>query len=168
MPVLVFRLDASVAEVYRLLTDHQFLVERRAAAGDTDIDVRLDQVGAALKMRIECTIAPDMPAFARKLFARWIKIIETSEWRPIDGGYQQTIHTDVAGGAGAVTGTTTLRAVGGGCEIREEFDGTVYFPVFKKRLLSVLIRETEKAIHADYEYLLRGIDHAHVAIAVSE
>jgi hypothetical protein len=108
------RYDASVDEVYAMLTDPAFRETAARAQGATSVDVAVEDGSVRIDI-----VAPntDIPAFARKVVGASVHAIQAEEWADHAADFSITTPKIPAG----LHGRRTLVADGDGC--RDTFDG---------------------------------------------
>jgi hypothetical protein len=152
------RYDADVECVYALLVSPEFLRERRIAAGDVDVAVEVVRhQGGRASVRLTSSVAADLPAFARKLFSRFIRVVDQAEWEPAQDGYLSRWEVEVAGGAGVVRGQQHIASAGRGSVQRDEFEVEVRFPLLRAPLARLMAKEALKAMAAESAFLERAL-----------
>ena len=148
---------AAVERVYALLVSPDFLRARRLAAGDSDVEVRVVPREGGASVRMTSQVAADLPAFARRLFSRFIRVVDQAEWMREEGGYVNRWEVEVAGGAGVVRGRQRLSPSPAGALQRDEFEVEVHFPLLRKPLARLMASEALKAMAAECEFLERAL-----------
>jgi hypothetical protein len=125
------RYDASVDDVYTMLTDPAFREKAAGAQGATTVEVAVDGGSVRIDMVSPNT---DVPAFARKLTGASVHAIQAEEWT--DHASELTITTPKI--PAGIHGRRVLVADGAGC--RDTFDGEAkaHLPVIGGRLEKLL------------------------------
>jgi hypothetical protein len=112
------RYDASVAEVYAMLTDPAFREKATWSQGATAVDVTVSTAADTGTVRIDLESPnTDVPSFARKLVGDTLHAVQAEEWSGHEADFSITTSKVPAG----VHGRRALVADGEGC--RDTFDG---------------------------------------------
>lgn len=119
------RYDASVEDVYAMLSDPAFRERTTRAQGATSVNVTIDGGHIEIDFRRP---NDDIPSFARK-FAGGAELhaTQTEEWA--DDDYSATMTVDTEGVPAGVVGTRTLIEDGDGTIDQFEGDATARIPL---------------------------------------
>src|SRR5690606_18255707 len=103
------RYDASVEDVYAMLTDPAFRERATLAQDATSVDVDVD--GGEVRITL---VRPntDLPAFARKVAGETVTVVQAESWS--DDAYECDFSVSPQGLPARITGTRTLVEDGAG------------------------------------------------------
>ena len=116
------RYDASVEDVYTMLTDPAFRERASRAQGATSVDVKVD--GGEVRITM-VTPNTDIPAFARKIAGESVTVVQAESWS--DDAYECDFSVSPQGLPARITGTRTL--VEDGTGTLDVFEGEAHAKV---------------------------------------
>ena len=150
---LDFPLPCPAEIAYEHLSCPEFMANVRTAGGHKDVHSTRTETDRGVTLRLTFDAAPDLPAFARKLFSKLIAVVETVHWQVNQQGFESQYEVEVAGGTGRLLGSSQILPTEQGCTIREQFRAVVHFPLFRQRLEKLMIKETEAAMQTDFAFV---------------
>src|SRR5689334_6916290 len=68
-------------EVFALLRDPEFLRRRCEAAGESNVDIQIDETGDGVRVFTARDKAVELPSFAKRMFQPQNRIVENTTWR---------------------------------------------------------------------------------------
>jgi hypothetical protein len=131
------RYDASVDDVYTMLTDPVFRERAARAQGSTTVDVSIEGGSVTIDMVSPNT---DIPAFARKLTGASVHAIQAEDWADRSAGFTITTPKIPAG----LHGTRTLVADGRGCRDTFEGEAKAQLPLIGGKLEKLLAEKLKE------------------------
>lgn len=142
------RYDRSVDDVFRLVTDLDFLKRRAEAAGEKNVVVRVDRDGSRMVIRIERDLERKMPGFMKKVFSPTNHLVDVQVWDTASAVKTSDWTVELAGQKRvAIRGRLSLApGSAGGCDYTEAFGVTVSIPLIGGRVEKYVLGETESSI----------------------
>lgn len=149
------RYDASVQDVYTMLSDPAFREQATRAQGATHVEVRTDGGRVDIDFRRP---NDDVPAFARK-FAGGDELTATQSEEWADDDYSATLSIATKGVPAGIRGTRTLVAHDDGTEDRFDGEAVAKIPVVGGKIEQILadkLREGWDLEHVEGTRWLEG------------
>ena len=149
--------DASTAEVHAMLTDPAFREEVCARMKVLSVEATVEPAGVGSRVTIDqVQPAAGLPSFATKIVGETIRIVQVETWTsPVHADIEVTI----PGKPGEMTGTATLREVGGTTTEEVELDIKVRIPLVAGKIETLVGEMLLKALETENtvgrEYLAR-------------
>jgi hypothetical protein len=137
--------------VAKLLHDPVFLKSRSEAAGETNVDVRVEEVGDGMRVMVARDREVELPSFAKKMFSPQNRITEDTTWRRQGDHWVAEYHVQVAGIPGEVRGRSTLRPTAKGTQYESSFEVTARIPIVGGKLEAVVADRLEETFRANAE-----------------
>jgi Protein of unknown function (DUF2505) len=137
--------------VAKLLHDPEYLKRRSEAAGETNVEVKVEEVGDGMHVTVARDREVDLPAFAKKMFSPQSRIVEDTTWRRQGGSWVAEYQVQVNGMPGEVRGKTTLTASAKGTIYESSFSVTARIPIVGGKLESVVADRLEETFRANAE-----------------
>jgi hypothetical protein len=129
--------NASVEDVYALVTDKDFRIETCLAQGAThhEVNVESNSVGGRT-VTVVRTMPAELPEFITKFTGHTIDVKQTEVWSDIDDGGNRNcdVRVKIIGQPAEMTGTMTLRAAGGDTVFNLEGHAKVKIPFIGKKI----------------------------------
>jgi uncharacterized protein YndB with AHSA1/START domain len=129
--------DADVETVFALITDPDFITRKYEALGGTNVAVdKSEEDDGGCEVVTRRTVTVDLPGFAKRVMQPSNTAVQTENWAAADanGARICTYHVELQGMPSKVTGTLTLRAMGGGTEQVVDADVKVSIPLIGGKL----------------------------------
>ena len=133
-----YEYSSDVDSVFSLLKDPEFLRRRGEAAGDKNVDIKIEETTDGLHLTIARDRTIEVPAIVKAVVQPTNRAVESTTWRPVAGGYEAEYELEVQGFPGKVKGRSTLRPVAGGCEYESKFEVTAKVPLIGRKIESLL------------------------------
>jgi hypothetical protein len=137
--------------VAKLLHDADFLRRRSEMAGETNVEVKVEEVGDGMHVTVARDREVDLPSFAKRMFSPQNRIVEDTTWRRQDGQWVAEYFVQVAGIPGEVRGKTTLKASSKGTVYESNFQVTARIPIVGGKLEAVVADKLEETFRANAE-----------------
>jgi uncharacterized protein YndB with AHSA1/START domain len=132
------RYDASVEEVYAMLSEPDFRRRSCEAMGAESAEVSIEPVGDGMRVHVDQVQRTDgVPAFARKLVGETTRAVQDEVWS--DHG-NATLRVTTPGKPTEISGRLTLAADGAATVETFEGDVTVKMPLVGGKFESLLAR----------------------------
>jgi hypothetical protein len=120
--------------VAALLRDPEFLKRRAEAAGEKNVQVRVEQLADGLRVVVERDKEVELPAFAKRMFNPQNRITDDTHWRRQGEQWVGEYHVAIAGVPGEVKGKSTLVPSPMGCHYESSFQVTSRIPLVGGKL----------------------------------
>lgn len=142
--------DASLEDVFAMLSDPAFRQDSGKAMGVISADVSITPHGEGISVRID-QVQPSegVPGFAKKFVGETTRSIQIEEWHSPSGG---SIEIDTPGKPASISGTLALAEAGGRTTETLEVEIKVSVPLIGKKLESLVA-----------EQISTGMDREHTA-----
>jgi hypothetical protein len=137
--------------VAKLLHDADYLRRRSELAGETNVEVKVEEVGDGMHVTVARDREVELPSFAKKMFSPQNRIVEDTTWRRQDGQWVAEYFVQVQGIPGEVRGKTTLKATGKGTVYESNFQVTARIPIVGGKLEAVVADKLEETFRANAE-----------------
>ncbi|HEY6879906.1 MAG TPA: DUF2505 domain-containing protein [Polyangiales bacterium] len=137
--------------VAKLLVDADFLRRRSEAAGDTNVEVKVEELGDGMHITVARNREIDLPAFAKKIISPQNRIVEDTTWRRENGQWVAEYFVQVAGVPGEVRGKSTLKASAQGTIYESNFQVTSRIPIVGGKLEAVVADKLEETFRINAE-----------------
>lgn len=137
--------------VAAMLRDPEFLRWRAEAAGDTNIDVRIEPAPTGMRVTVARTREVNLPGFAKKMFGSVNRIVDETVWKQEDGRWVGEYAINITGIPGEVKGSISLVPLATGCRFESAFEVTSKVPMFASKLESFVADKVEETLRANAE-----------------
>ncbi|MCB1615990.1 MAG: DUF2505 domain-containing protein [Pseudomonadales bacterium] len=153
-----YTFDHSADEVFALLTDPDFLVERGLALGEKDIDCEVEEEGRKTTVILKRTIKRDLPKVLAKLFGDENTIEQTELWETVGSSYLGSYTAEVHGQPVTLSAKFKLKPAGEGCEFSIDYKCKASTPVVGIKVEAFIMSQTEDGMIAEMDYLARQLN----------
>ncbi|MEY4511929.1 MAG: hypothetical protein RLZZ450_4051 [Pseudomonadota bacterium] len=148
---ITYQYPAEPDAVAALLHDPAFLRQRAEAAGETNIEVSVEQVADGFRVVVARDKQVELPAFAKKMFKPHNRIVDDTTWVRRNGQWTAEYQVIVAGVPGEVRGRSTLAKSGTGTEYESAFEVTARIPLVGAKLEGIVADRVEETFRANAE-----------------
>lgn len=149
---ITYQYPAEPDAVAALLHDAGFLRSRAEAAGETNIEVTVEEVGDGFRVVVARDKQVELPAFAKRMFKPQNRIVDDTTWRRgVDGAWTAEYQVVVAGVPGEVRGKSTLEASATGTKYESAFEVTARIPIVGGKLEGIVADRVEETFRANAE-----------------
>lgn len=138
-------------QVVALLKDPVFLRRRSELAGESNVDIRVEETSDGIHVVAARDKAVDLPAFARRMFQPSNRIVEDTTWRREGEHWVAEYAIQIAGIPGEVRGRSTLLPIEGGCRYESRFEVTARIPMVGGKLEGFVAERLEEQLRANAE-----------------
>ena len=154
-----FEFDCAVEDVFELLTDPDFIVERSLALGDLESRCKVKRRGEVTVLVSDRKVRRDIPAFLARIFDPVQSIQVTDTWRPNDddSGWLCIQEVDIKGQPVSVSAEIELFATDAGCCYQVEPSATARVPLIGGRIEKFSVSQALDGYRADMDYLARAL-----------
>ncbi|MFT3923933.1 MAG: DUF2505 domain-containing protein [Myxococcales bacterium] len=133
-----YEYPANPDQIIALLKDPAFLKRRCEAAGERDVDVRVEPTSDGVRVVIAREKTIDIPAFARRLFEPTHRAVESTAWSRKGDRWVADYTVEVQGFPGKVSGRSTLTPSSSGCHYESTFEITARVPLIGGKIEGLL------------------------------
>lgn len=153
--MLELNFNCAVEQVYELLTDPDFIVERSLALGDLESRCSVAERGDSTVVVSDRKVRRDIPAFLARIFDPVQAIRMTETWRPNDDDSGWVCHQEVEikGQPIKVHADIELFATEEGCCYQAEHGATARVPLLGSRIEKFAVSQALEGCEADMDYL---------------
>jgi hypothetical protein len=137
--------------VAKLLHDADFLKRRSEAAGETNVEVKVEDLGDGMHVTVARDREVELPSFAKKMFSPQNRIVEDTTWRRQGDKWVAEYSVQVAGIPGEVRGKSTLTPTAKGTIYESNFQVTARIPIVGGKLEAVVADRLEETFRANAE-----------------
>ncbi|MDB4989561.1 MAG: hypothetical protein JWN04_4739 [Myxococcaceae bacterium] len=148
---ITYEYAANPDAVFALLHDKDFLRQRAEAAGETNIEVTVEEVPDGFRVVVARDKEVELPAFAKRMFKPQNRIVDDTTWRRQGDNYVASYQVQVAGIPGEVKGKSTLIASAKGCQYESNFEVTARIPIVGGKLEGIVADRIEETFRANAE-----------------
>lgn len=148
---ITYQYPAEPDAVAALLHDEVFLRQRAEAAGETNIEVTVEEVTDGFRVVVARDKQVELPAFAKRMFKPQNRIVDDTTWRRRDGQWTAEYQVIVAGVPGEVRGRSTLAKSAGGTQYESAFEVTARIPIVGAKLEGIVADRVEETFRANAE-----------------
>lgn len=151
--------DEDVEKMFALVTDADFLRRRAEAAGEKEIEVKVDRAGGQLTIEIARVIEQSLPGFMKKLFSPRNRLVDRQAWRSEGAAHLSDWTVQLGDGKRIqLRGRLTLApGAAGGCDYTETFTAEASIPLVGGRVAKYVAGETEASIRRQIEFTAREL-----------
>jgi len=155
---LQFKFDQSVDEVFELLSDPDFLVERSLALGELEADCEVEEYEDCIVIKMARTVEPEMPAFLAKIFGSTQSLDMEETWQRNGDDWEGSYEIKVGGQPVTMEANFSLTADGDGSCYEIEHFCTAKIPLVGRKIEKQMLAETSGGATAELEYLQQKLN----------
>jgi Protein of unknown function (DUF2505) len=148
-----FEFDYELEDIFAILTDPEFIVERSIALGDLDSECEVIEDGERIVVVSDRKVHRDVPGFLTRIFDPVQLITMTETWRPDDGGWICRQQVDIKGAPLKVFADIELFPTETGCCYRITQGAKASLPLIGGRLEKFAVSQAVEACRDDMRYL---------------
>jgi hypothetical protein len=153
---ITYEYPADPDTVAALLRDPEFLKKRAEAAGEKNIEVKIEELPDGLRVVVARDKDVELPSFAKRMFNPQNRIIDDTKWQRRDGQWVAEYEVVVAGIPGEVRGKSTLTPTAQGCSYESAFEVTARIPIVGGKLEGFVADKVEETFRSNAE---RNAEH---------
>ncbi len=135
--------------VIALLRDPEFLRRRAEAAGESNVQVEVEEVGDGVRVVTKRDKAVELPSFAKRMFQPSNRIIEDTTWRRNGDQWVAEYEIEIQGIPGQVRGRSSLVPTAAGCRYESSFEVTARIPVVGGKLEGFVAERVEEQLRSN-------------------
>lgn len=152
-----FSFQQSVDEVFELLTDPDFLVQRSLALGELEVECEVEEYEDCIVVSMKRTVQPDMPAFIAKIFGSTQSLEMEETWQRSDDGWEGSYEINVDGQPVKMEANFSLTADGDGSCYEIEHFCTAKIPLVGRKIEKQMQAESVEGVTKEVEYLMQQL-----------
>lgn len=150
------RYEATVAEVFAMLSDPSFREQSASAMGALSAEVAIKKRGAGVSIRIERVEPTEgVPGFAKKFAGETTEAVQLEEWDDEHGG---TIAINTPGKPTSIRGTLSLRDDDGVTVETMEAEVKVKVPLLGKKLETLMANLVRQGMDKEHAVGVRWLE----------
>jgi hypothetical protein len=153
--------NASVAEVFALLTDPKWLEARSLALGELSAKVKAKKSAQGATLTMTRRVKRELPAIVAKVLPSESDLLFEEAWESDgEGGYDGTLAMDMVGQPVKMTAEFTLEAAGKGCIYKIEHDTRCSVPLVGRAVAKFGQAQIEQGCADEFKYLVGYLKQA--------
>jgi hypothetical protein len=129
-----YRYEHAAEAVAQLLRDPSYLKARCEAAGERNVEVRVEPEGDAVRVVVARDRTTALPAFAKKIYSGESRVIDETVWRRQGDRWVGEYTITITGAPGTIRGCSVLVPDGAGCTYESRFEVTAKVPLLAGKL----------------------------------
>lgn len=141
MPVQ-YEFKHDIETVLSHFLDHDTVVARCEAMGETVMSCEIERVGIEVILKIEKQVENDAPRVMRKLFAASQTAREVGTWWPSDGFWRGENKIEVVGLPLVITSVSSLVPTAGGCCLTAEYFARAGFRMLNRQVEKLTVNQS--------------------------
>lgn len=150
---ITHRFNASVDEVFELMTDPQSIVDRGEALGEKDIECEVEDIGRKTYVRSKRTLKRDLPKVLAAMFSSENTIVFDEQWERVGDHFIGGYTADVQGQPVKLTAKFSLKPHADGSEYAIEYKCKAGIPLVAKKVEEFIVSQTETGLAAEVQWL---------------
>ena len=150
---LKFSFPVDLEEIYNLLTDADFLVDRNVALGDLDSECEVEEADSNLLIKSKRTRSLNLPAFLANVLGGNPVFHTEEQWLAVEERYEGSSTTIVGSQSGTVSTEFTLSPTAKGCEYEISHKAKIKVPVVGRKVEKYIVNSAAEDVKEEMEYL---------------
>jgi hypothetical protein len=134
-----------------LLQNPEFLRWRAETAGDTNVEVTIQQKADGILVRVARDREVQLPAFAKKMFGSVNRVVDETLWNREGGQWVARYEIEIPGIPGEVKGKSAIVPRASGCSFESAFEVTSRLPMLGSKVESFVADRIEETLRANAE-----------------
>jgi hypothetical protein len=143
----------SVDEVWAVLCDPDFRVERSAALGELTAECDVEEDGKTVKVHMVREVIRELPSVLAKIFNAKQVLEFVESWQPVKDGWQGTLAIDVKGQPVQISASISLLATADGCEYGVSHRCKAKIPLIGGKVEKFILSQTDSGAVEELDYL---------------
>ena len=145
--------ESGVDEVYELLTDPQFLVDRSLALGELSAECEVSEDEGVTIVSLEREVSRDLPKVLAKLFDSVQTMDMTETWREQGDGYRGDWTIEIRKQPVTITARFELMPTASGCQYTVSHKAKAKIPLVGKQVEKYILGQTAHGARDELDYL---------------
>jgi hypothetical protein len=153
-----YHFDATADEVFELLTDADFLVDRCLALGELSADCTIEANDRETVITMSREVERKLPSFLARIFDNRQNVEMVERWRSSGKTRKGSYSLTVLGQPVKVSAEITLKPDrAGGCTYTITHTAKANLPLIAGRVESYILSQTEKGARDELDYLAESL-----------
>jgi len=148
-----FAFPVGIEEIYDLLTDPDFLVDRNVALGDVDSECEAEETASGILIKMKRTRHLDMPAFLSSVLGGNPVFHTEEQWMTVQDHYYGNSTTTVGSHPGTVRTSFTLHPDKKGCVYQISHEAKMKIPLVGRKVEQYIVQKAAEDVKKEMEYL---------------
>jgi hypothetical protein len=148
---ITYEYSSNPDEVFALLRDPEFLRRRAEAAGESNVDIKVNETQDGIQIVAARDKAVELPSFAKRMFNPSNRIVENTTWRRQGDRYVADYAIEIQGIPGQVKGRSSLIPSANGCRYETAFEVTARIPMVGGKLEGFVAERLEEQMRSNAE-----------------
>jgi len=148
-----FALPVGIKNVYGLLTDPDFLVDRNIALGDVDSECEAEETPSGVLIKMKRTRHLDMPAFLSSVLGGNPVFRTEEQWTTVQDHYRGNSTTTVGSHPGTVHTSFTLYPDKKGCVYQISHEAKMKIPLLGRKVEEYIVKKAAEDVEKEMGYL---------------
>jgi hypothetical protein len=148
-----FAFPVGIEEIYDLLTDPDFLVDRNIALGDVDSECETEETASGILVKMKRTRELDMPAFLSSVLGGNPVFRTEEQWTTVQDHYRGSSTTTVGSHPGSVHTSFTLSPDKKGCVYQISHEAKMKIPLVGRKVEQYIVKKAAEDVKKEMAYL---------------
>ncbi len=146
---VIYEYPSGADAVAALLQDPTFLRHRCEAAGESNIEVTVEETPKGLRVVVARDKAVALPAFAKRMFQSASRVVDDTMWTRRDGRWMADYAIEIKGIPSEVRGHSELVPSATGCRYESSFEVTARVPLVGAKIEGFVADRVEESLRAN-------------------
>lgn len=146
--------NATVEQVFALLTDPKWLEARSLALGELSAKVKVKKSAKGVTLSMTRRVRRDLPALVAKVLPAESDLQFEETWTPADGGYDGVLTMDIVGQPVKMRAEFTLESTGKTCIYRIEHQTKCSIPLLGGPVAKFAQGQVERGCADEFAHLV--------------
>lgn len=147
------KISRDINEVWAVLCDPDFRVERSVALGELSAECDVEEDGSTAKIHMVREVVRELPSVLAKIFNPKQTLEFVENWRACDNGWEGEISIEVKGQPVDLSATMSLLATGEGCEYTVSHRCKAKIPLVGGKVEKFILSQTDSGALDELNYL---------------
>jgi hypothetical protein len=143
-----YRYEHGADAVAGLLREPSYLKARCEAAGERNVEVRVQPEGEAVRVVVARDRTTALPAFAKKLYRGENRVVDDTLWRRVGDRWVGEYTITIGGAPAAIRGRSELAPNGAGCTYESRFEVSSTVPLLAGKLEAFVAESVASGLYA--------------------
>lgn len=152
--------NATVEQVFALLTDPQWIEARCLALGESSVRIKTRKVGKGVVISMARRMKRELPALVAKVLSAQSDLQFEETWTRDGDGYTGTLAMDIVGKPVTMSAPFSLRPSGKGCTYSIEHQTKCSIPLVGGAVARFAQGQAEQTCAAEFTYLVKHLKSA--------
>jgi hypothetical protein len=149
-----YEFKTDVEQVYALLTDPQFLVDRCLGIGELDAECEVEEGDGVVSIDLKRKVQRELPGLLAKMFDPEQNLHMREEWQPDgEGGYSGKYLIEIQGQPANIAATFELYPTEDGCCYTITHKAKAKIPLVGSKVEKYIQGQTQDGCAAELDYL---------------